>query len=181
VNELDVLVGKLLASSRLDFETLSRTPLAAGPIFADVLSRRQLSPALLQDESGGRVASLDATLIARALDNLLENAELHGGGARSCAVRLAPAGGAVRASGAAPSTRESLVFEVCDDGPGFPPQALSRAFEAFYRSAAPSRGAHGSLGLGLALVHRIARAHGGRAWAENLAGGGARVCFSVAL
>jgi signal transduction histidine kinase len=173
VNELDVLVGKLLANSRLDFELLSRTSLAAAELFADVLVRRQLNPGLLRDESGGRLASLDATLIERALDNLLENALHHGGGVHRCGVRLMPAG----AGGA----RESLVFEVCDAGPGFSPDALSRAFEPFYRSTVPGRGARGSLGLGLALVQRIARAHGGRAWAENVANGGARVSFSVAL
>ena len=173
VNELDLLVGKLLASSRLDFETLSRAPLPAGRLFADVLARRQLSAGLLRDESAGKMASLDATLIARALDNLLENAEYHGGGVQSCAVRLVPAG--------PDAARESLVFEVSDRGPGFAPEALSRVFEAFYRSPAGAGGAHGSLGLGLALVQRIAHAHGGRAWAENLPDGGARVCFSVAL
>lgn len=172
VNELDLLVGKLLASSRLDFELLSRTPLAAAQLFADVLVRRQLSPGLLRDETGGRQWSLDATLIERALDNLLENAEHHGRGVQSCSVRLAPPG-----PGAA---RESLVFEVSDSGPGFSSDALSRAFEAFYRATAPV-GAHASLGLGLALVQRIAHAHGGRAWAENVAAGGARVSFSVAL
>lgn len=176
VNELDLLIGKLLASSRLDFETLSRTPLAAGRLFADVLARRQLSPELLNDESGGKPAPLDATLIARALDNLLENAEHHAGGVQSCAVRLSSAAGPT-VSG---PERESLVFEVCDAGPGFSAEARSRGFEAFYRS--PTGGSSsGSLGLGLALVQRIARAHGGRAWAENLPAGGARVCFSVAV
>lgn len=173
VNELDLLVGKLLASSRLDFELLNRTPLAAAQLFADVLARRALGAELLRDESGGRLASLDATLIERALDNLLENALHHGRGVHGCGIRLMPAG--PHAEG------ESLVFDVCDRGPGFPADALSRAFEPFYRSAAPGAGAHGSLGLGLALVQRIARAHGGRAWAENLPSGGARVSFSVAL
>lgn len=179
VNELDVLVGKLLASSRLDFETLSRKPLAAAQLFADVLARRQLSQGLLRDESEGKLASLDVTLIARALDNLLENAEQHAGGVRSCSVRVerAVTPSAVPASAA----RESLVFEVCDQGPGFSPEVLSRAFEAFYRSTEAKGSRHGSLGLGLALVQRIARAHGGRAWAENVSGGGARVAFSVAL
>ncbi|MEY4546217.1 MAG: hypothetical protein RL685_2412 [Pseudomonadota bacterium] len=180
VNELDVLVGKLLASSRLDFETLSRKPLAAAQLFADVLARRQLSPALLRDESGGKLASLDVTLIARALDNLLENAEQHGGGVLSCSVRwerapVTPSAVAGRAA------RESLVFEVCDKGSGFSPEVLPRAFEAFYRSTEARGSRHGSLGLGLALVQRIAHAHGGRAWAENVSGGGARVAFSVAV
>jgi len=58
---------------------------------------------------------------------------------------------------------------------------LPHVFEAFYRKGERDRPAPGSLGLGLTLVQRIARAHGGRAWAENLPAGGARVAFSVAL
>jgi len=64
-------------------------------------------------------------------------------------------------------------FEVLDRGPGFREEELTRAFEAFYSGrAAPSQA--GSLGLGLALVARIARAHAGRAYAENRPDGGAR-------
>jgi signal transduction histidine kinase len=47
-------------------------------------------------------------------------------------------------------------------------------FDAFYRGDGSS-----SLGLGLTLVERIARAHGGRAWAENRPDGGARVHFEI--
>ena len=56
---------------------------------------------------------------------------------------------------------------------------LPRVFEAFYRGLGGATDRSGSLGLGLALVRRIARAHGGDAWAENLPDGGARVAFSV--
>jgi signal transduction histidine kinase len=73
-----------------------------------------------------------------------------------------------------------LAFCVDDRGPGLLPGEETRVFEPFYRK---DRGGEareaGSIGLGLALVQRIARAHGGEAFAENRPGGGARVGFSV--
>jgi signal transduction histidine kinase len=170
VAELDTLIGKLLASSRLDFESLSRKSVVAAEIFADVLERRKLPSDMLCDESAGQRAELDVTLIARALDNLLDNAERHAGGATRCVLRI---------EGASPPGR--LVFEVQDAGPGFAAAALPRVFEGFSSGGAQKRSEHGSLGLGLALVQRIARAHGGRAWAENRPEGGAKVGFDVAL
>jgi two-component system OmpR family sensor kinase len=179
VSELDVLVGKLLASSRLDFETLSKQPVVARELFLDVLERRKLDPGLLEDQTGGQRAAVDPTLITRALDNLLDNAERHGRGVTGCLLRI-------DAAGRTPSASESralgqLIFEVRDAGPGFEPQTLPRVFEAFYRARENGRTGPASLGLGLTLVQRIARAHGGRAWAENVATGGASVAFSVAL
>ena len=75
-----------------------------------------------------------------------------------------------------PDARE-LCFAVCDAGPGIAESVLPRVFESFVRG---ERGGASSLGLGLSLVRRIAEAHGGRAFAENREGGGARVGFSVA-
>jgi len=181
VNELDVLVGKLLASSRLDFDSLSKQPVVAAELFADVFERRKLDPKLLDDQTRGQRAPVDPTLIARALDNLLENAERHGGGVAGCTLRVELTAAPQRAAAAPAPGAEQLIFEVRDAGPGFEPRALPHVFEAFYRAGERERPGPGSLGLGLALVQRIARAHGGRAWAENLPGGGARVAFSVAL
>lgn len=170
VVELDGLVGQLLASSRLDFETTSKQEVVAGDLFRQILARRQLNPGLLDDRSGGAVARVDATLITRALDNMLDNAVRHAGTVSGCCLRVAPEG--------APT---EIVFEVRDAGPGFPEEVLPKVFEPFYRGPAAARSTAGSLGLGLALVRRIARAHGGDASADNLAEGGARVAFSVAL
>jgi signal transduction histidine kinase len=64
-------------------------------------------------------------------------------------------------------------LEIDDAGPGVAAERRADAFSAFVPSA------HGGLGLGLALVQRIAAAHGGRAWVEDRRGGGARVGFSV--
>jgi signal transduction histidine kinase len=179
VIELDTLVGKLLVNSRLDFEALTKREVIGAELFAEVLARRKLPASLLQDGSASCQVSLDPTLVARALENLLDNAARYGNGPTRCTVR--------RAEPRENTRTDALVFEVCDSGPGFDVKSLPRVFDAFYRanngtSATASNSAdHSSLGLGLALVRRIAQAHGGRAWAENLSTGGAKVAFSVSL
>jgi signal transduction histidine kinase len=72
---------------------------------------------------------------------------------------------------------DAVALEVTDDGPGFPPGTIDRVFERFYRAdPARARGSDGSSsGLGLSIVRELARAHGGEAFAENVAPHGARV------
>jgi signal transduction histidine kinase len=50
---------------------------------------------------------------------------------------------------------------VADDGPGIPPEAVGRIFERFGRAESGRSRRHGGVGLGLAIVDAIARAHGG--------------------
>lgn len=161
--EVDSLVGELLASARLDFSAVETRRLDARDVALRALSRAGLGGQLLSAPHGTLTVDADPTLLARALGNLLDNARKHGGGAHKLVLRQEP---------------EELVFEVEDAGPGFSQVDLPRVFESFVRG---ERGGSSSLGLGLSLVRRIAEAHGGRAWAENRVGGGARVGFSVAL
>jgi two-component system, OmpR family, sensor kinase len=161
VMEMDALVGDLLASSRMDFAALSKRPLDAVEAASRALERSGADPAALVVErergaSGDPIRiEADATLLGRLLGNLIDNAKKHGGGVDALKVK--------RENG-------HVAFEVEDQGEGFAPGEDARVFEPFYR-----RGENGSLGLGLALVKRIAEAHGGRAYAENRGGGGARV------
>lgn len=168
VQELDDLVGQLLASSRLDFAAMDKRKLEARAIAAHALERAELEASLLTDTTGGATILGDATLLGRALANLIDNANRHGGKVEGLKLRVADG---------------FVVFDVEDDGKGFTEDFLPRAFEAFTRSSAraeASRGG-GSLGLGLTLVHRIAVAHGGAAHAENREEAGACVGFSVPL
>ena len=61
-----------------------------------------------------------------------------------------------------------------DDGPGFPPDLLPRAFDRFVKGV-DSPGA----GLGLAIARDLVLAHGGTIEARNLPAGGAEVRFTL--
>ena len=71
---------------------------------------------------------------------------------------------------------------VADDGPGFPPDLLPRAFDRFARAGGAGRHEGGSAGLGLAIVSSLIQAVGGAVTANNGAPlGGARVVADLPL
>jgi two-component system OmpR family sensor kinase len=121
-------------------------------------------------------AWLDPDRIRQVLDNLLANG-----------LRAAPAGTSVEISVTSGTGPDGPVvqFAVRDRGPGFPGGFLPQAFERFSR-ADPARARGGpatpgassdssGTGLGLAVVRRIAEAHGGTAIALNCPDDGAIV------
>jgi signal transduction histidine kinase len=63
-----------------------------------------------------------------------------------------------------------IVLSVADRGPGVPAAQRKRLFRPFTRGADPDGPA--GLGLGLAMVAELARAHGGRASYAPREGGG---------
>jgi two-component system, OmpR family, sensor kinase len=104
----------------------------------------------------------DGPRLEQALGNLVDNAFRHGGGA----IRLSAA------------ERNGVVeLHVVDEGAGFPPEFLPRAFERFTR--ADEARTRGGTGLGLAIAQVIAKAHGGSAHAVNRDGAGADVWLSI--
>ena len=107
--------------------------------------------------------NLDREWMQRALTNYLENA-----------IKYADDGAImfnVYSSG------DCVCFEVIDQGPGIPRQALPRLFDRFYRVDMRAK-ADGS-GLGLAIVKSVAEAHGGQAYVESEEGKGST--FGISL
>jgi CheY-like chemotaxis protein/nitrogen-specific signal transduction histidine kinase len=90
----------------------------------------------------------DALRLAQALINLLINA-----------ARYTPGGGHVRLDSERGAT--DVVLRVRDSGQGIDPADLERIFDLFTQ-VSPANTAHrGGLGVGLALVRRVAELHGG--------------------
>lgn len=175
--EIDTLVGELLASARLEFQALNTRPLEAVEVAGRALDRAGLAATKLTAPREPCPFAGDPTLVARALANLIDNARKHAGGLDTLTV-----------------TRDAgfVTFEVTDRGPGFAPGEEDRIFASFYRgkqepgadsgsAEAVAPRSHGSLGLGLALVKRIAEAHGGNVTAKNRDGGGATFTLRFAI
>ncbi len=81
------------------------------------------------------------------------------------AARFTAAGGEVTLS----ARRSGAVvrFEVLDQGPGIPPEAIERVFERFYRTDEARSTDEGGSGLGLAIARWVVDLHGGHIHAEH--------------
>jgi signal transduction histidine kinase len=162
VVELDGLVDQLLVHSRLEFDRIELRELDPVALAVRALERLGEDASKLEVESEVETIVGDPTLLGRALANLLSNARAHGRGLERLRVHDGDDG--------------KLCFSVEDRGPGFADGEPERVFASFVQGRAR---AGGSLGLGLSLVERIAKAHGGHVWARNRDAGGACVGLSV--
>jgi signal transduction histidine kinase len=162
IAELDELIAELLLASRLDapedLEAREEVDLLA--LAAEEAARTDAAVA-------GEAVTLsgDPRMLRRLVRNLLENARRHAGGA------------AVEVTVAREGARARL--RVDDAGPGVPESERERIFEPFHRRAGARAEVGAGVGLGLALVRRIARRHGGDVRCLPRPGGGSR--FEVEL
>ena len=109
----------------------------------------------------------DAARLQQIVWNLLSNA-----------VKFSATGGRVIVSLRRDGDVDELV--ISDAGVGIDPAFLPNVFDPFRQADASSTRAHGGLGLGLAIVQRIAEMHGGHVKAASL-GTGLGATFTVRL
>jgi two-component system sensor histidine kinase KdpD len=170
---LNRLVGNLLDLSRIEAGSLRPDKdwydLAA--LVDDVLGRLRpvtaQHPIVVDVPDDLPPVPLDYLEIGDVLFNLIENA-----------TKYTPPGTEIRVS--ARQDAEEVRLEVTDQGPGIPPQNIRRLFDPFYRVKGRELRPKG-MGLGLAVAKGLVEAHGGRIWAENAPGGGARFVFALPL
>ena len=122
-------------------------------------TRHHLQPAALhwQEPMNGTAITVqgDPEELRTAILNILDNAIKYSGAGVDVSVRI-------------DTPDEKLVaLRVQDNGVGIPPGELKRIFKRFYRVSGRSVAHVKGTGLGLFIVRAIARAHGGKVFAES--------------
>lgn len=166
LDHLRRLLDDLLALARAEarMHRADAEPLSVRELLAHTLAERHYPPELLRVSVDATVAGRKLEL-ERALVNLLDNAERHGGGV------VAITAGRVGSE---------VVITIDDAGPGVAPQDQQRIFERFVTVRRSRRSGTGT-GIGLALVAETVAAHGGRVVCGDRPGGGARFVVSMPL
>jgi len=171
VGVLSQLVDDLFELARIDTDalTLELRQLPVAPVVSSSLRGVEAEARLRHVQLASEVdeeltARFAPEKVERVLMNLLTNALRHTPSDGAVAVRVEPLAGEVRVA-------------VEDTGEGLDAEARARMFERFWRGdrSRSSRGA----GMGLAIARGLVEAQGGRIWAEDREGGGARVCFTL--
>ncbi|MCK9283609.1 MAG: ATP-binding protein [Rhodocyclaceae bacterium] len=166
VEEMDRTIGQFLDFARADDGEPAQATDARDLLdeLARQYARRNVPVKARLDQVP--TLSLRPKALRRAIANLIDNALRHAGGSQiDLSLR--------RIDGA-------LAIEVADRGPGIPPEEAERLKRPFTRMDA-ARSNTGGAGLGLAIVERVARQHGGHLELAMRDGGGliARVTISA--
>ena len=167
--EMGRLIDGLLAFSRLGQQQLDRRAVDVDAVAREVVAE-------LESAAAGRaveisVAALpgaraDATLLRQVFRNLVSNAFKYTRERDPARIEIGSDAGAGHA-----------VYFVRDNGVGFDMRYADKLFHVFQRLHRAEE--YEGTGVGLALVARIVKRHGGRIWAEARPGEGATFYFTL--
>ena len=118
------------------------------------------------DVAEGVSARYNPGLMARVIQNLLQNAYKYGRENGHIKLSLR-------------SEKGKAVLRVSDDGAGISPEDLPHIWQRFWQADPSRHHDDGSSGLGLAMVKEIAEFHGGTASAESVPGRGCTFTVSI--
>ena len=173
VDELDLLVSELLTYAKLDKSYRPQMEqMDLGPWLSDLMAVLDAENSKVNIEC--RISSPDPKVplpaspqfLERALRNLVQNA-----------VRYANS----RIQITLMRVDDQTIIHVDDDGPGIPLADRQRIFEPFVQLDPHSDPDLSGYGLGLAIVHRVAKWHGGSVTVSEAPIGGARLSLILPI
>jgi signal transduction histidine kinase len=174
VDQLERIIGQLvnfatMAAGRLDLRTgeVDSSGLLSGVVDRWTERAGRSHPLRIEVGEGAELLAVDRGYIDQALDELVDNA-----------LKYSPDGGPVVLSAECQGS-DGVWLAVADEGVGMDPDAVERLSTEFAQADGSATREFGGLGLGLALVDRIARAHGGELRCRSRAGSGTVVSILV--
>ncbi|HEY4329870.1 MAG TPA: HAMP domain-containing sensor histidine kinase [Phycisphaerae bacterium] len=170
VNRMRQLIDDLLNLSRIgkvSFDVVD-IPMASlmSSIADELRPRLEQAGVVLQIDDNLPIIRGDAHWLTEVFENLVINALKYGCDNPHPRIVV----------GASDSPDEHRLF-VCDNGRGIDPAQHLHIFEPFRRLRSEKEGS----GMGLAIVARIVKMHGGRAWVESQVGAGATFWVSLPM
>jgi signal transduction histidine kinase/FixJ family two-component response regulator len=169
--QMSRLIDDLLRLARY-----SRQALQTRPVHMEALVRRVL--ASFEEQTKGRDVALrigqlpdsvaDGALLEQVFTNLISNALKFTAGRSPARIEI----GSLEQPG-------EQVYYVKDNGVGFDSRYAERLFGVFQRLHAQTE--FDGTGIGLSIVHRIVRRHGGNTWAESKLQEGSTFYFSLPM
>lgn len=168
--KMSVLVQDLLSMTRLDqgTERANFTMTDLSGLVKDICHEQTAEDYTLHCDIEENVSAvIDASLISRLLQNLLDNAVKYGRLQGSVWVGLH-------------KDAEEIQLFVKDDGAGIPAEHQDKIWQRFYQ-ADPSRTGDSGIGLGLSMVKKIAELHGGYMSLDSGEGEGSKFTLHLPL
>ncbi|HEY9091457.1 ATP-binding protein [Parasphingorhabdus sp.] len=159
IDDMDRTLDDILSLARLgrENETAEQTDISA--LIETVTDEfNDIGEDVSFARSGRITAKIRATLIRRALRNLIGNAVKYG---KKAVISVDKDG-------------DKLSIHIDDEGPGIPEDQIASMFDPFVRAEQSRNRETGGSGLGLTLARAIVRDHGGDVVLQNRAGGGLR-------
>ena len=158
-DRLEALISEILALARVDAEQAKAEPIDLSALLLNVQKDALLNAPeqdIHLDSEPGMALQGWPTLLERALDNLLRNAQ-----------RFNPPGQPIELKATGDSER--VVISVRDHGQGVAGEHLEQLGKPFFRAPGQSAAGHG---LGLAIARRAVERHGGSLTLGNHPQGG---------
>jgi len=163
------LIDDLLSFSRLSRQPLKKLPLSPAELIDQVLvtlsvEQQERKIDLIRGDLPTCLG--DSSLLKQVWMNLISNA-----------LKFTRDSNPARIEIGSESQPGEIIFFVKDNGTGFDMRYVDKLFGVFQRLHRPED--FEGTGVGLAIVQRIIRRHGGRVWAESELGKGASFYFSL--
>jgi signal transduction histidine kinase len=166
VAELEELVAELLTYARFDREKpalhLDGHPLeelVRGLMYDHCADEGGKACIIINRLTGPLTPRYDTKYMARAIDNVLRNAQKYANGKIQIILE---------------SEGTDCCIHIEDDGPGVPENDRLKVFEPFTRLDASRNKMSGGYGLGLAIVDKVMTWHDGKVYVDNSDLGGAK-------